>query len=171
MLPRAFVLAIVLAALEPGVAAASAPVPIEVVLSTSLEVKLDMSYGREQAAVLRAAVADSLRQAIAREAPLGQALNGASIVVVVEDARPSHPTPRQLADDPSIDFTRSLALGGAELTGSVRSADGRMLATVSQRGWPASLDVASPAADPWADARVAINRFALKLATALKRAG
>lgn len=168
MLTRAALLALTL---TPLWAAAAPPAPVEVILSTTLEVKIDVSYGKAEAGLLRGSVTEAIRDALARGPALSPAARSASIVVVIEDARPTHPTPRQLADDPSIDYLRSVAVGGAELTATVRAADGRVLATVSERHWPASLELGSPAADDWADARVAIRSLAAKVAEALRKSG
>ena len=57
---------------------------------------------------------------------------------------------------------------GAELKGEVRDAQQHLLTTVSYRYFAPDITAASPARDPWADARVAIDGFAAKLAAAIR---
>jgi hypothetical protein len=78
--------------------------------------------------------------------------------------RPTHPTRKQVCDNPSIDPLRSLSVGDADLTATLLAGDGRVLATVSHQHFPPDLASISPAGDPWADARVAIDRFAARAA-------
>jgi hypothetical protein len=149
---------------------ASEQVPIVVTLSAALESKLADTYGIEEGEVLRAYVAKSLTRVIGRTTAARAVAHGVSVAVVLDDARPTHPTRRQLADNPSVDFLRSISLGGAVLTGTMRAADGRVLATVSHQYFAPDLVSISPAATAWADARVAIERFSVELAAKLAAA-
>ena len=145
-------------------------VPIVVTISAALESELANAYGLEEREALRGYVAESLTRAIGRSIAARAAAHGLSVEVVLDDARPTHPTRRQLADDPSIDFLSSVSLGGAALTGAVRSADGRVLARVAYRHFAPDLASVSPAASAWADARVAIEGFAVEVAAKLAAA-
>ena len=127
-------------------------------------------YGEEEGTVLRTAILTAVSRKLGRVA----APSGLAITVVVQDVAPTHPTRQQLADDPATDVARTKFIGGAELTGSVRDAGGRVLATVHYRHFPPNLELGSASLDPWADARLAIDQFASKLAVAcskLPRAG
>ena len=117
-------------------------------------------YGQAEAATLRTAI----RAALAREKDCGTVPNGVGINVTVEDLAPSRLTREQLADNPSLDVVQSKSLGGAELKGEVLDAQQRVLTTVSYRYFAPTITVGSVARDPWADARVAIDGFAAKLA-------
>ena len=122
-------------------------------------------YGEDETAVLRSAILTAVSRATE-----GVAIPaGLSLTVTVRDIAPSHPTRRQLADDPAIDVTRTKFLGGADLGGEVRDAHGHVVASVMDRYYPPELGLVAPGLDPWADARLAIDRFAGKLAAALRR--
>jgi hypothetical protein len=127
-------------------------------------------YGEEEGTVLRTAIVTAVSRKLGRVATPA----GLAITVVVQDVAPTHPTRQQLTDDPATDVTRTKFIGGAELTGTVRDAGGRVLASVHYRHFPPNLELGSASIDPWADARLAIDQFAAKLAVAcrtLPRAG
>lgn len=121
-------------------------------------------YGESERATLEAAIDTALARAT-RGAPLPA---GLTIEVTVEDLAPSHPTREQLMANPAADPTRTHFLGGAELAGAVRDSSGHVLTTVSHRYFPPTLGLGSASKDPWADARLAIDQFALKLAAACR---
>jgi hypothetical protein len=73
-----------------------------------------------------------------------------------------------VSDDPAVDAVRTKYLGGAELIGYVRDANRHLLATVSYRHFAPTLVQGSASLDPWADARLAIDQFAAKLAAACR---
>ena len=81
---------------------------------------------------------------------------------------PTRLTRAQLADNPSLDVLHSKSLGGAELKGEVLDAQQHVLTTVSYRYFAPTITLGSLARDPWADARLAIDGFARKLATACR---
>ncbi|HUO80308.1 MAG TPA: hypothetical protein VMU00_09200 [Steroidobacteraceae bacterium] len=151
-----------------GAAAAPVPVPVTVAFSAALDERLATRYGEAEREALRSYVVESLRHALARRARAVPLPADARAEVLLADAQPSHPTRRQLLDNPSIDPLRSRSLGGADLSGTIRAADGRVLATVRYDYYPVDLAVASPGGDPWADARIAIERFATQLAARLQ---
>jgi hypothetical protein len=121
-------------------------------------------YGEAEAATLRKAI----RAAVAREKDCGAVPTGVGVNVTVEALAPTRLTRKQLADNPSLDVVHSKSLGGAELRGEVLDAQQRVLTTVSYRYFAPSITIGSVAADPWADARLAIGGFAGKLATACR---
>jgi hypothetical protein len=127
-------------------------------------------YGAEEGTVLRKAILE----AVSRETGRVATPPGLAITVVVQDVAPSHPTRAQSSDDPATDVAKTRFIGGAELTGTVRDAGGRVLATVHYLHFPPNLELGSASLDPWADARLAIEQFAARLADAcshLPRAG
>ena len=81
------------------------------------------------------------------------------------------PTREQIGREPGLDFVRSRSLGGAELTATLRGADGRSLGRVNYSYYAPTLHLASQAAEAWADARISIQRFATQVAAKLKAAG
>lgn len=119
-------------------------------------------YGEGERAILESAIDTALVRAT-HGAPL---LAGFAIRVTVVDLAPSHPTRQQLMADPAQDPTRTHFLGGAELAGEIRDANGQVLTTVTHRYYPLTLQWGSASKDPWADARLAIDQFAVKLAAA-----
>jgi hypothetical protein len=121
-------------------------------------------YGEEEGTVLRTAILT----AVSRELGQVAAPSGLAITVVVQDLAPTHPTRNQLTDDPATDVARTKFIGGAELTGTVRDAGGRVLSTVHYRHFPPNLELGSASLDPWADARLAIDQFAARLAVACR---
>ena len=118
-------------------------------------------YGEAEAATLRKAI----RAAVAGEKACSAVPTGVGINVTVEDLAPSRLTRQQLADNPSLDVVHSKSLGGAELKGEVLDAQQRLLTSVSYRYFAPTITVGSVARDPWADARLAIDGFAGKLAS------
>jgi len=120
-------------------------------------------YGESEGAAVRDAVVTALSGTKTPQVPAGL-----SVGVTVLDLAPSRLTRKQLNDDPSLDVVSSKSLGGAELKGEVRDAQQHVLTTVSYRYFAPDITAASPARDPWADARVAIDGFAAKLAAAIR---
>jgi len=122
-------------------------------------------YGEAEAATL----GEAIRSALARPSACSTVPAGTAVTVTVEDLAPTRLTRKQLADNPSLDVLRSKSLGGAELKGEVHDAQRRLLATVSYRYFAPTLPLGSPSRDPWADARLAIDGFAGKLADACRK--
>ena len=152
-------------------AADSTPaVPVAVTFSPALEQRLARDFGAPERDVLGAAVVAAVDRALEHRAHRVALPAGIRVEVLLADVLPSHPTRRQGLANPSIDPLRSKSLGGAELSGSVRAADGQVLATLSYGHFAPDFATASPGGDPWADARVAIDRFAGQLAARLRTA-
>jgi len=127
----------------------------------AVNAKLEKDFGEAEAGTLRKAI----RAAVARD----NNCRGAAAVgvnVTVEDLAPTRPTRKQLNDNPSLDVVHSKSLGGAELRGEVLDAQQRVLTTVSYRYFAPTIAIGSVSRDPWADARLAIDGFAQKLASA-----
>lgn len=122
------------------------------------------AFGEAERRTLESAVDTAVTRVI-REVPLPA---GATIRVTFVELAPSHPTQAQLMANPAVDPISTRFLGGAELTGEVRNASGHVLTRVSYRYYPQTLGLASASWDPWADARLAIDQFASKLAAACR---
>jgi hypothetical protein len=120
--------------------------------------------GADEAATLRSAIL----AALARETGRVAMPAGLAVTVRVQDIAPTHPTAKQVSDDPAVDAVRTKYLGGDELLGYVRDANRHLLATVSYRHFAPTLVQGSASLDPWADARLAIDQFAAKLAAACR---
>jgi hypothetical protein len=121
-------------------------------------------YGKAEAATLRKAI----RAAVARERQCSTVPEGVGVNVTIEDLAPTRPTRQQSLDNPSLDVVRSKSLGGAQLKGEVLDAQQHVLTTVSYRYFAPTLYEGSVSLDPWADARLAIDGFAGKLAAACR---
>jgi hypothetical protein len=121
-------------------------------------------YGTDDTAALRAAIL----AAVARETGRVAIPASLAVTVMVQDIAPTHPTRKQVSDDPAVDAVRTKYLGGAELIGSVRDANQHVVAVVTYRHFAPTLVQGSASLDPWADARLAIDQFAARLAAACK---
>jgi len=155
-------LAALLPALLPGARAGELSGAL-VVFPQRLEARFKDDYGVDEEGVLRAAIVSALTRALAPLAlprPLGAH-------ITVENVAPTRPTRAQMAANPSLDDLRSKSLGGAALTAELRDAQGQLVTTVSYRYFAPTLAAGSPAQDPWADARLAIEGFAQRLAAAV----
>jgi hypothetical protein len=121
-------------------------------------------YGEAERVTLQSAIVS----AVSHERSCSAVAAGIAVTVTVDSVAPSRPTMKLLSDDPSLDVVRTRYLGGAELSGEVRDASQRVVATVSYRYFPQTLALGSVSRDPWADARLAIDGFADKLAAACR---
>lgn len=148
-------------------AASAAPVTLAPVsFSSEFQIELDENLGAREAAFLEQAVRDAVGEALAaRGATVTQ---GAPLTIEVSiiDARPNRPTMQQLIDEPSLDASRSISLGGAELRAVLRTADGRLVGEVTHRRYDHDLRDTTGAATTWSSARRAIRQFARKVADA-----
>ena len=123
-----------------------------------------LRYGVDETAALRA----TILAAVARETGRSAMPAGLAVTVMVQDLAPTHPTRKQVSDDPAVDAVRTKYLGGAELIGYVRDANQHVVATVTYRHFAPTLVQGSASLDPWADARLAIDQFAARLAGACR---
>jgi hypothetical protein len=164
VLPCLFrVAALALLAALPAAVLSAAALPVNAIeFAPAVMTSLRDRYGIEETGVLRSAILTAVSHATEGVA----VAPGLTVNVTVRDIAPSHPTPRQMADDPGVDVR---FIGGADLSGEVRNAQGHVVANVMYRYYPPAIGLGSPAPDPWADARLAFDQFAAKLAAALRR--
>lgn len=134
--------------------------------SPEFESELNEVYGVREGEVLREHVDDAIAAALARRG-VAVGAGGGTIDVMIVSADPNRPTFQQLADEPGLDV-RSVSIGGAELRGVIRSANGDVLAEVEHRNYNVSLSDfhGFPPSYTWSEARRAIHRFANKVADA-----
>jgi len=149
----------------PAATADGSQVAVVVSFSPQFEARLRSDYGVEEGEVLRTVITQALGS---RLGATTDPLRRVSVEVVLESAKPTHPTPRQLAREPGLDFLRSLSPGGAELSATLRGADGRSLGQVSYSYFAPTLQLASRAGEAWADARLSIEGFAAAGAAKLR---
>jgi hypothetical protein len=148
--------------LAPLLAAADLDVT-QVDFAPGVSAKLE-EYGEAEGAAVR----DAIVAAVVRASRQSAVPAGLSVTVTVLELAPSRLTRKQLNADPSLDLVHSKSLGGAELKAEVRDGQQRLLKTVSYRYFAPDITAGSPARDPWADARVAIDGFAQKLSSACR---
>jgi hypothetical protein len=133
-----------------------------VVFPPPLEARFRSDYGVDEEGVLREAIDAALERALAPLAlprPLGAH-------VTVENVAPTRPTRAQLDANPSLSPVKSKHLGGAALSAELRDRDGHLITTVKYQYFAPTVPSGSPAQDPWADARLAIEGFAARIAAA-----
>jgi hypothetical protein len=144
--------------------ALAAPPAATVSYAPAVQQQLQDRYGAAEGDLLRA----DIRAAISRQLGKLALPPGTAVSVTVTDLAPTRPTRRQQSDDPTLDPVLTQYLGGAELHGVVRDAAGQALRTVQYRYFAPDLRAGSVARDPWADARLAVEGFAARLAAACK---
>lgn len=155
-----FVSALVLA--WAGTAAAQTIEPIS--YSPEFQSELEDELGVREGAYLNETLTRYVAAAFARRGVTPEA--NVRLELSIVDARPNRPTMQQSRDTPSLDSFRSVSIGGAELRGVLRGADGAVLAEVEHRHYSFDIEDAARSAGTWADARQAMRRFADKLADA-----
>jgi hypothetical protein len=135
--------------------------------SPEFEAELNEELGVREGDVLREDVESAVAAALARRG-IAAGNGGGTIEVVIVDADPNRPTWQQLNDEPSLDYIRSFSIGGAELRGVIRSADGAVLTEVEHSHYNHSIAELNgmPPAYTWYEARRSIRRFAEKVADA-----
>ena len=152
-----------LAALSFAHAAAAAPATVSISFSPEFQQQLNDELGVREGDILQAAVSDAVARALAERGVDAAAL---TVEVSIIDARPNRPTMQQLVDQPGLDAIRSVSIGGAELRGVLRGADGEVLGEVTHRRYNHNLDDIVGPATTWTEARRAIRQFANKIADA-----
>ena len=138
-----------------------------VAFSPEFETELNEELGVREGDVLREDVERLVAAALARRG-VSVGDGGGTIEVVIVDAAPNRPTWHQLNAEPSLDYIRSFSIGGAELRGVIRGANGEVLTEVEHRRYNSSIAELNgmPPAYTWYEARRSIRRFAEKIADA-----
>ncbi|MEQ1707594.1 MAG: hypothetical protein ABL864_04610 [Terricaulis sp.] len=150
----------------PSVASAAPVTLAPVAISAEFQTTLDEDLGAREGDVLRDATARMVSAALARH---GATLSDSAplvVEIVIVDADPNRPTFEQLGASPGLDAFRSISVGGAELRGTLRAADGHIVSEVNHRRYNNSLVDLTGGESTWTDARRAIRQFAEKIADA-----
>ena len=135
-----------------------------VAIGETLQKALKDRYGVDEAQDLQNAVTQSLSRSLKKAgAEQGEAA-AIRIEVLIDSAIPTHPTRRQLSENPSLDFLASVSRGGAQLHAVLRNADGKVLDRVAYDYYANTLREASMSGSAWGDAYIAINRFSDQVA-------
>jgi hypothetical protein len=166
---RAALLLALVGGFSAGPAAAAAVSVAPAAIGETLQRALKDRYGVDEAQVLQQAVAQSLARSLkAVGAAPGEAAP-IRIEVLIDAATPTHPTRRQLNENPSLDYLGSVSRGGAELHAVLRNANGQALDHVDYDYYAYTLRESSMSAAAWGDAYLAIDRFAEQVAKAWQK--
>jgi hypothetical protein len=139
-----------------------APVSFSPEFQSDLEDRL----GAREGETLRDAVEQALTRSLARRgASVGSGSPTLLVEVSILDADPNRPTFQQLSDTPGLDMGRSISIGGAELRGVLRNAQGEVVSEVTHRRYDQTLEHAD-GSSTWTAARRAIRQFAEKVGDA-----
>jgi hypothetical protein len=147
-----------------SVAAAGATLSGEPVIGVApaYETALRTTYGEPEDPVLRQIIGERVSAALhARQC------GGASrLEITLLDARPTHPTDKQIDDNAAIDRLRTRYLGGASFSARLLSADGNELKSLHYDWYAEDFHLGSKAAEPWGDVRLASEGLGAELAGA-----
>jgi hypothetical protein len=131
-----------------------------VLFSPEMQAAIDTTYGAAEEAVLQRTIREQV----------GAALRGAGceriarVEITLLDARPTHPTDKQVGDNPAIDRLRTHFAGGAAFSARLLDPAGRELKGLRYDWYAEDIRHASRAADPWGDVRLASERLGSQLA-------
>jgi hypothetical protein len=145
-----------------GVAGATLSGEPAVGVAPSYETALRSIYGEPEGPVLRRIVAERVSAAL-RARACGAA---SRLEITLLDARPTHPTDKQIDDNPAIDRLRTHYLGGASFTARLLTADGNELKSLHYDWYAENDHLGSRAAEPWGDVRLASEALGAELAGA-----
>ncbi|MGE0742781.1 MAG: hypothetical protein AB7O98_15690 [Hyphomonadaceae bacterium] len=155
------------AALAFASAASAGPVSLAPIsFSPEFQEELNDDLGAREGEYLRTAVAEAVSAALAEQGATVGAGAPVTVEISIVDAAPNRPTFQQLVDQPSLDATRSISIGGAELRAVLRGASGNVLTEVTTRRYNHSLEDIHGAATTWTEAQRAIRIFANRVADA-----
>lgn len=131
-----------------------------VLFSPDMQLAIDKTYGGSEAAVLK----QTIRERV------GAALHGAGcdgiaeVEITLLDARPTHPTDKQIGDNAALDRLRTHFAGGATFTARLLDPAGHEVKSL-RYDWYAQDDRhGSRAAEPWGDVRLASEGLGSQLA-------
>lgn len=123
---------------------------------------LRTTYGEPENPVLRQIIGERVSAALH-----DRNCGGASqLEITLLDARPTHPTDKQVEDDAAIDRLRTHYLGGASFTARLMDADGKELKSLNYEWYAENDQLGSKAAEPWGDVRLASEGLGAELAGA-----
>ena len=161
-LPRTLALAGLLAL--PGLPAAvigeNAAATITVLFSPAMQAAFERIYGTPEEAVLERTIRE--RTGAALQGVACAAL--AQVEITLLDARPTHPTDKQMGDNPAIDRLRTHFVGGAAFSVRLLDSAGRELKSLRYDWYAPDDRHGSRAAEPWGDVRLASEGLGSQLA-------
>ena len=158
-----------LCACAAGPATAAAVSIAPATIGDSLQRALKDKYGVDEAQDLEKAVAQSLARSLKGVGAEPGDTAPIRIEVLIDAATPTHPTRRQMSENPSLDYLASISRGGAKLHAVLRNASGQVLDHVAYDHYAYSIREASMSASAWGDAYLAIDGFADQVAKAWQK--
>jgi hypothetical protein len=146
--------------LPAAVTGQSAAATITVLFSPAMHAALETIYGVAEEPVLERTIRERVGAALGAAGCEGIT----RIEITLLDARPTHPTDRQIGDNSALDRVRTHFLGGAAFSARLADPAGRELKTL-RYDWYADDDRhSSRAAEPWGDVRLASEGLGSQLA-------
>lgn len=131
-----------------------------VLFSPAMQVAIDTTYGASEAAVLER----TIRERVAAALRNARCDGIARVEVTLLEARPTHPTDRQISDNAALDRLRTHFAGGAAFSARLLDPAGHEIKSL-RYDWYAQDDRhGSQAAEPWGDVRLASEGLGLQLA-------
>jgi hypothetical protein len=140
----------------------AAALEVKVSYSEDFQKALAEDYGDREGELLSARVTRQIEQAFDRAG-----IDVARVDVVINEAKPSKPTFKQLGDEPGLDFGLSVSAGGMDLSAVAFDAAGTPVSNLDYK-WFES-DLRNPGLSTWYDANRASDRFARKFAKQIAR--
>jgi hypothetical protein len=136
-----------------------APAPA-VLLAPPMQAALETTYGLPEQAVLEGTIKDRVAEALKG----GGCAGVAQVEITLLDARPTHPTDKQIMDNPALDRLRTHFVGGAAFAARFLDPAGRELKSLRYEWYASDLRHGSRAAEPWGDVRLASEGLGSQLA-------
>ena len=137
-------------------------VEFEVSYSEDFAEVLEEDYGTREGEYLSEEVIEDLTREFKRAS-----IDPARVEVVIENAKPNRPTFKQLGDRPGLDFSRSISIGGMDLSATAYNEAGETLKEF-EYGWFENDLRFAAGSSTWSDANRASRRFARKFAEELQ---
>lgn len=138
----------------------SPPPPATVLLSSAMQAQIDDTYGGPEAAVLEKTIRERVGMALG-----GERCDGiAQVEITLLDARPTHPTDKQIGDNPAWDRLRTHFAGGAAFSARLLDAAGHELKALRYDWYAPDDRHGSRAVEPWGDVRLASEGLGAQLA-------
>lgn len=145
----------------PAAVLGQSPAPTPTVLfSPGMQTAIDRIYGGSEAAVLQRTILGRVEEALRGAGCAGIA----QIEITLRDARPTHPTDKQIEDNAALDRLRTHFAGGAAFSVRLLDAGGRELKSLSYDWYAPDDRHGSRAAEPWGDVRLASEGLGSQLA-------
>jgi len=130
-----------------------------VLFSPEMQAAIDTVYGGAEQAALEQTIRERVGAALR-----GAGCDGVAIEITLRDARPTHPTDKQIEDNAALDRLRTHFAGGAAFSARLLDPAGRELKSLRYDWYAADDRHGSRAAEPWGDVRLASEGLGSQLA-------